>query len=322
MNIIVEFVMKKKLLFCFIFIFAIFLPYITYDLIPFALNSINHKKTYLSAELTVSKVNVGNDVFEYAEGGKGDTVVLIHGFQSDKKAMIPFAKALMRNYRVILPDLSGHGGSSAHENQHYDIRSLSKDLGRFIDKMNLKNMHLIGTSTGGGVSICYYLDHPYAVKTISLINPLGVNTPINSEFQNYLKRGRNLLLPSTLKELDDFAIALIGKPFAISNYLKEYFLKALLKKRDFFQSVFDELIASKPLDKDLGSIKIPVLIIGSQDDKILHASSYEVFHKNIVQSKYVLLEAGTHVLIGNAVEKANVLLKDFLSDPESVVKSN
>jgi pimeloyl-ACP methyl ester carboxylesterase len=305
--------MKKKLFFSLAIIAALLAPYFVSEIIPGTLNKIHEKKIYWDASLSVKQIKIGQDLFEYAEGGKGPTVILLHGFQSDKKSMIGFATALMHKFHVILPDLSGHGGSSMHIGQHYDIRSLAKDLNKFIYALHLKDIHLIGTSTGGGVSVCCYLDNKDMVKTITLINPLGVKPPINSVFQNALEKGKNLLFPSTLKEFDEFGCALVGKPFPISNYLKKYFLQKLLMTRDFFQSAFAELIDSKPLDDELKEVNIPVLIIGARNDQILHYTSYDVFHKNIDKSEYVLLEDATHVLVGDAVKEANIVLDKFLS---------
>jgi len=304
--------MKKKILFCFILLCAVFLPYFVSSVIPLALDTIHQKKMYWQADLTVKQVKIGNDIFEYAEGGKGETVVLLHGFQSDKKAMIPFAKVLMHKFHVILPDLSGHGGSSQHLNQHYDIYSLAKDIDRLIAKLNINNFHFVGTSTGGGVAVCCSLNNSYVVKSITLVNPLGVKPPINSFFQDNLEKGRNMLFPSTLKEVDDLGYVLIGKPLSLSMYLKRYVLSVLLSQRDFFQKAFVELIDSKPLDSELKNVKLPVLIIGGKEDKVLHYTSYEVFHKNIKNSKCVILENATHVLVGEAQDKANNLLLDFV----------
>ena len=304
--------MKRIIKYLVSIFFVIFLvTFGIYQFFPSILDKFNQIQIYKKANLTLKTANVDGDIFEYLEGGEGDTIVLLHGFQSDKKSLVRYGAFLNKNFHVIIPDFSGHGGSSYHKDQRYDLVSLAKDLNRFIEKLNISTFHFMGTSMGGGVALHYTLLYPEKVKKICLVNPLGVLPPVNSYFQDCLAKGKNLMLPLTLADFDELARICIGKPFPVNNHFKKYALNLFLQKRDFFKTAFDQLVLSNTIDPDLFKIKNPTLIVASKKDLVLHYTSYEVFHKNLPNSKFFSLEEGTHVLIDDNFRKARKEIENF-----------
>lgn len=282
-----------------------------YQCFPVVVDWVYQVKNFRETELSIHRFSIEGDIFEYAEGGNGkEVVLLLHGFQSDKRAYLPYVKYL-KDFHIIIPDFSGHGGSSDHKNQHYDLKSLSHSLYRFVDHLHLDKVHLVGNSMGGGIALYFSLYHPERVLRVVLINPLGVNPPIKSYFQNVLDRGKNLLFPNNLQEFDDFGRLLIGHPFDLSIHFKEYVLHQLLKKRFFYNRVFNELVSSETLDDKLDKIKSQVLILAGQRDLVLHPTSYEVFHKKLPKNKYVKINA-PHALMGEYLKEASEEIASFL----------
>lgn len=305
--------MKKKLKIFFIIILVLFgSGSLTYQFFPGIITDGYQSWEYKKNGFSVKQIEVDGDIFEYVEGGKGPSVILLHGFQGDKRSVFGYAKDLVKDYHIIVLDSSGHGGSSHHKGQKYDLASLAVDFSRFVDAMRLDHFHLVGTSMGGGISLHYSILHPEKVLSIEALNPLGVNPPIKSDFQICLDNGKNPFFPNNLSELDEFGRMLIGKPFPWKNRIKEYVLEKMLLKRDFYKKAFGELVTSIPIDGDLCKINTPVLILGGKKDRVLHYSSYELFHDKLPHSKIILLEDGTHVFVGNSYKRALEELKDFI----------
>ncbi len=92
----------------------------------------------------------------YDDVGAGAPVVLIHGFAGTARAhFTPLIEALASDYRVIAPDLSGHGRSAAIPRQvdaklHYHD---ADDLLALIDMLRLDQVNLIGYSDGAETAI-------------------------------------------------------------------------------------------------------------------------------------------------------------------------
>lgn len=297
--------MKKKLKIFFLAIFIIFSSsIITYQFFPGIITESYQSFEYKKNGFSVKKVNLDGDIFEYIEGGKGKTIILLHGFHGDKRSLFGYAKNLVKDYHVIAVDTSGHGGSSPHKGQKYDLASLAKDFSRFVDELKLDHFQLLGTSMGGGIALHYTLLHPDKVVAISLLNPLGVNPPVKSEFQIDLDKGINHLLPTNMKEFDEFAVILIGQPFQLKERIKKYVLDQMIAESDFYKKAFDELVSSVPIDEELPKIDKPVLILGGKQDRVLHYASYQLFNSKLPHSELILFDEGTHVLVGKNFYKA------------------
>ena len=80
----------------------------------------------------------------------------------------PQVKALSEKYRVIIPDLRGHGKSSAPDHG-YTFHDYATDIKRLFDELNLDKAHLIGLSLGGAVAAEFTVAYADSVISTALI---------------------------------------------------------------------------------------------------------------------------------------------------------
>lgn len=95
----------------------------------------------------ICKAN-GIDVHYLRTGGDKPPVVLLHGLMTSGACWVPLARALEKDYDVIMPDARGHGNSSAPE-RGYRYDSLAADVMSFIDVLGLASPVMVGHSMGG-----------------------------------------------------------------------------------------------------------------------------------------------------------------------------
>jgi abhydrolase domain-containing protein 6 len=312
---------KKRRLIFFSLITAfslIFASFVTYRFFPGVIQKAHTYKRITDANLKKKLIKCGDTTFCYLEGGKkdGDDVLLIHGFKSDKSYKISYAKKLMDKYHVIIPDLPGHGETKSPKSQKYDLYSLSSSLTKFAKKKKIKSCHIIGASMGGGVATIFAHDNAKTVKSLTLINPLGILPTIQSEVQRQLEFGKNVFFPNTVQEFDELYVFLTGKPLVIANHFKEYALQHDLHGRDFFLKAFDQLVATKPLDSILPGIKTPTLILVGEKDQILHYSSIDVYKTKMPNAKGIIIKDGNHIFINEKFDIAAGSIKEFLKENE------
>ena len=79
------------------------------------------------AELVHGRVNLGEVRLHYVTAGKGELVVLLHGFPQTWFAWRRVIPALAERYTVIAPDLRGMGDSSKPQGG-YDKRTVAADI--------------------------------------------------------------------------------------------------------------------------------------------------------------------------------------------------
>ncbi|MBO9598443.1 MAG: alpha/beta fold hydrolase [Cohnella sp.] len=88
------------------------------------------------------------------EIGSGVPLVLLHGYCGSHRYWDEAAALLAERYRVITPDLRGHGDSPA-TNGAYSMESLAEDTLRLFDRLGLERAFLFGHSLGGYVTLAF-----------------------------------------------------------------------------------------------------------------------------------------------------------------------
>src|SRR5271167_1373051 len=98
--------------------------------------------------LAFRQVKSGDAEIVYRVLGEGPSVVLLHPFPANHEFWLPVAEALATRYRLILPDLRGHGESGAGEGPA-TMEKHAGDLARVMDHAEVGRVPIAGVSIGG-----------------------------------------------------------------------------------------------------------------------------------------------------------------------------
>ena len=101
----------------------------------------------------------------YVMGGKGDPVVLLHGWPETWYSWHHVMPALAKNHTVIVPDLRGLGDSSKPPTG-YDGKTLAEDIHQLVTQLGFKTIFLVGHDIGTQVAYSYAAAHPTEVKKL------------------------------------------------------------------------------------------------------------------------------------------------------------
>jgi pimeloyl-ACP methyl ester carboxylesterase len=113
----------------------------------------------------------------YVIGGKGDAVVLLHGWPETWYGWHKVMPALAKNYTVIAPDLRGLGDSSKPLTG-YDGKTVAEDIHELVTKLGYKTIFLVGHDIGTQVAYSYAAAHPTEVKRLAVMElPIPGFTP-------------------------------------------------------------------------------------------------------------------------------------------------
>lgn len=112
----------------------------------------------------------GINVHYLRTGGNKPPIVLLHGLMTSGACWTPVARALERDYDVIMPDARGHGNSGVPE-QGYRYENLAADVVSLIDVLNLANPVLVGHSMGGMIAAVVASRVPKRLRGLVLVDP-------------------------------------------------------------------------------------------------------------------------------------------------------
>ena len=112
----------------------------------------------------------GIDVHYLRTGGDKPPVVLLHGLMLNGACWTPLARALEKDYDVVMPDARGHGNSGVPDHGYlYD--DLAADVTSLIDALGLAKPVLLGHSMGGMTAAVVASRNPKRLRGLVLADP-------------------------------------------------------------------------------------------------------------------------------------------------------
>jgi pimeloyl-ACP methyl ester carboxylesterase len=119
--------------------------------------------TQLTSSSSGSYVKANGLNMYYEESGSGEPLVLIHGGTMTSKRFEPHIPAFTEHFRVITPDLRGHGQTD-NPSGEFSYRLLADDMAAFINALGLKRPLICGWSDGGQAALELGMHYPDLIK--------------------------------------------------------------------------------------------------------------------------------------------------------------
>ena len=150
----------------------------------------------------------------YTDIGKGEPVILVHGYLETAEVWTSFADKLAKKFRVIIPDLPGHGSSEIPEKTD-SLESIASIINNLIDTLDLGKVFLTGHSLGGYITLAFLELYPERLKGYCLFH----SHPLSDSLEAKEKRDKEINLVSEGNK-DQFIPGNIRRLFATFNLEK------------------------------------------------------------------------------------------------------
>lgn len=135
------------------------------------------------------------DRVAYRDAGDGaEALLLIHGMAGSSdtwRAMIP---QLAKKYRVVAPDLLGHGQSDKPRGD-YSLGAFAVWLRDLLDELGVTRATIVGQSLGGGVAMQFVYQHPDYCQRLVLISSGGLGPDVGWTLRLLSAPGAELIMP-------------------------------------------------------------------------------------------------------------------------------
>jgi len=275
-------------------------------------------------------VNDGTTIY-YKDWGRGPVVTFSHGWPLSSDAWDGQMMFLAENgFRVVAHDRRGHGRSSQAWSGN-DMNGYADDLAAVIETLDLKDVTLVGHSTGGGEVARYIGRHGTkrvaAAVLIAAVPPILVKSDANPEgipievFDGL----RSSLANDRSQFWKDFAIMFYGanRPGAkVSQGMLDQFW--LWSMQGGLKNVYDSIKAfsETAFHEDLKKFDVPTLIMHGEDDQIVPIDiSGKRSAKLIKGAKAIFYPGLPHGLTATHADQVNADLLKFLKSVQQVRKA-
>ncbi len=193
------------------------------------------------AGLTKKEIKIDDQNIVYLEGGKGPTILLLHGFTGSKDNWTRFALYLTKDYHLVIPDIPGYGESSMIEKDSYDLSSQISRLHKFVQALELKKFHIAGNSMGGFFAGIYAIHYPDEIISVGLFDAAGVTSLEKSVVMKMMEKGENPLLLKDSNDLPRLMTLLFTNPPGLPYPIKKVMIKTALANRKFYEKELKEI---------------------------------------------------------------------------------
>jgi magnesium chelatase accessory protein len=257
----------------------------------------------------------------YFVGGSGPPLVLVHGLGGAASNWNELVPALTRRYRLLVPDLPGHGASSA-------LPAVS-GLGAYGDRVALVASRegmlpsaVAGHSLGGAIALRWALRRPADISALVLAASAGLSIGgalgrrLLSLFSvvrpgRIAAHRRSWVARSPLLRRLVFGFVSVADPVALTNEAVDAFLAAQLLHTDI-HSAWHALRLDDPRT-ELEQIQCPVLVLWGADDVQLPLRDAFEYTRRL-RARLRVIPACGHLLIGERPDACDRAIADFLGD--------
>ena len=154
-------------------------------------------------------LTVADVTLRYREVGRGEPVILIHGYARNIDDWARVADALASTHRVLAIDVRGFGKSSKFADPRRFGALMADDVIRLFDHLRISRAHVVGQSMGALIAAKVAAQYPTRVSTATLIAGPFYNAGAKSEAEILagLKAGKGMtqFLQRTFPEMDAMA---------------------------------------------------------------------------------------------------------------------
>lgn len=234
-----------------------------------------------------------------------EVIVFIHGLASRKEAW-ESQHELSNKYRLLIPDLRGHGDNELMEG--INIQTFANDVIELLDSLGIEKANFCGLSMGGLVSQEIYKRYPERVNKLILSNTLFYSIPFLSEFFiNSRKRKLN-----KVSEEEFTQQALQRCIYRLSDEeLKDKAKRAFKLNKESYIKAGRSCLQQNNICL-LPKVKAKTLVIGGLYDKVTPVIISKQIHKLIPNSQFVVFDEVGHVANIEVPDKFNRLVDNFL----------
>jgi pimeloyl-ACP methyl ester carboxylesterase len=258
------------------------------------------------------RIKSGDAEIVYWILGAGTPLVLLHPFPAHHEFWLPVAEALATRYRVILPDLRGHGESGVGEGPA-TMEQHAADLAAVMDDANVGRAPFVGVSIGGYVLFEFWRKHRGRVAALALCNTKAPADGPEAR-AGRLQAANDVLDRGTEPFFESMIPKLFGKttrearPDLVDGALR---MMRKMSPEDVAQ-VQRGMAARQDSVETLKTINVSTLLVTGDEDILTGVNEAELMRQHIPGSQLCVIPKAGHYSPWEQSQDAANLLRQFL----------
>jgi len=262
--------------------------------------------------LAMKRIISGDAEIVYDVAGSGPPVVLLHPFPVHHEFWLPASQALVSRYRLIIPDLRGHGDSEVGEGPA-TMGKHAADIAKICDAEDIGRAAFVGVSIGGYVMFEFWRQFKSRVAALALCNTRAQAETAESRAAR-LKSAADVLERGTESFIETMTGRLFGKTtLSTRPDLVDAARTMMLKMSPADVNLVQRGMADRPDSvPTLKTITAPTIVIGGEEDVASPVADVELMRQNIPGAQMRVIPRAGHYAVFEQPQAAGALLRQFL----------
>jgi 3-oxoadipate enol-lactonase/4-carboxymuconolactone decarboxylase len=256
-------------------------------------------------------INVGDLTVHVRIDGPpgGAPVVMLHSLGTTASVWDAQAAALAGSFRVIRPDMRGHGLTSCTPGP-YSMAQLAADVAGVMDALGIAAAHVAGISIGGMIAQALAAADPARVKSLMLVDTAMAIPPADS----WISRAATVRAEG-IGVIADAVMARWVTPGFMAAPEAAGLRAMLLRTPAEGYAAAAEAIAAADLTAGTSTLALPALIVVGDQDAATPVASAQALHAVIAGAALTIIEGGAHIPTVEKPAEVTAAIRDFLAPP-------
>lgn len=254
-------------------------------------------------------VTLPNLRMSYQEAGSGEPIVLLHGLGSCARDWEDQIAAFASRYRVIVPDLRGHGDTDKLTRS--TIAAMADDVAQLLAALGICPAHVVGMSMGGMIAFQLALDAPELVKSLVIVNsgPDAVPRTLRHRFAIFLRFAllRLVGLPRLTRVIASKLFPAAGQEMLRRRFVE----RASTNDPAAYKAALEAIVRWSVADR-LSSVVAPTLVITADQDYTPVSFKADYVAK-LPDARLVVIPQSRHATPMDQPARFNTTVLEFLA---------
>ena len=256
----------------------------------------------------MEKVKVNGINMAYERRGRGEPLVLIHGYPLDRTTWNEVASLLETYFDLIIPDLRGMGQSDTMD-KTYTTTDLASDIAGLLDHLKIQKVFIAGHSMGGYVALAFARAYPNRVRGLGMISSQVLADPPER------KEGRY----KTAKDVAEKGISVVVDSMTTklsSDVRVQLFVRDVMQRQKPMGVIGSlKAMAERPDSSDLfKSFKFPIVIVHGDVDALIPVERGREMKAALPAAYYAELQGACHMSMMENPKATVNALDQFLNN--------
>lgn len=218
-----------------------------------------------------------------------EALLLLHSLGTQAAIWETAAEAFAPRYRVLRPDLRGHGLSGVTPGP-YSIEGLTHDILALLDKLAIERAHVAGISIGGMMAQSLASLAPERVRSLILVDTALSIPPA----QSWCERAA-LVRSEGMEKLIEPVVARWVTAASLQTP-EAHALRRMLRQTDpEGYAAAAEAIAAADLRHAVAKLNVPTLVLVGEEDAATPISSAEALRDSIPGAQLAIIHGAAHI---------------------------